>query len=179
MLALIVCVAMIQSCAYSPQPYYAQTTPAYYGNQDYQVVQGPNGVQQVVVNNNGTQFLMDYIIFTNLMNSGGYNGVIGAYNRNRSYYPMYTSSMYSRYRAVRTVPRTTFVNNYNTKYGGSSRYSNPSYRSSSGSSLRSSTPRTYSPSSSSSLRSSSPTRSSSSSSLRSSSRSSSSSSRRR
>lgn len=103
-------------------------------NPQYEVLQSPTGMQQVVVtDNSGTQFLMDYILFNQLMSSGGYNTVTNYYHVHRNSYPVYVRSNYSSWKSVGSG---TYRN-----------YSSNSYKnttpSSSGNSYRSTTPSTY------------------------------------
>lgn len=112
-LSLITVSLCMTSCQCGPQM----------GGTPYSYVQGPGGMQQVAcMNNDGTQFLMDLVLFNMLMNHGGYGSVMNHYHSYpgrftpyrggagwRSYNgPSYSPSSYSGFR--RTGPAPTFRN---------------------------------------------------------------------
>lgn len=67
------------------------------GGAPYSYMQGPGGQQMVVCHDNGTQFMMDYLLFTSLMNRGGYGAVMNNYHTYPSRYG-YNPSLYRNYR---------------------------------------------------------------------------------
>lgn len=154
------------------QPYAVQQPMVQ--QQPYDYIQGPGGQQMVACyDNSGSRFLLDYMLFSSLMNSGGYGGVTNYYhsypgrvtvwnNSYSSWRPFtgrsYTSGSwrgYSRptstYRSTTTSPST---------YRSTTAPARPSNSSSGWG--RSSTPSTYRSSSTPSYRPSSPSRPSSS-----------------
>lgn len=67
----------------------------------YDYIQGPGGNQMVVCrDNSGTQFLMDYLLFSTLMRSGGYGAVINNYHTYPGRYT-YNPAQYRGYRPFR------------------------------------------------------------------------------
>ena len=142
----------------------------------YQYIQSPTGQQMVVVrDDNGAEFLMEYMLFTSLMNSGGYNNVIHHYHTNTAVYPRYNRNAYGGWKSFngRTYSSEQY-NNYsgfrsngnskpatfkNTSPSGSPATFKNTTPSSSNSSWKSTSPRGSS--SSSGFRSSSSSRSSS------------------
>lgn len=63
------------------QPQYVPVGQVQSTGQPYDYVQGPGGQQMVACyDNSGTRFLLDYMLFNSLMNSGGYGGVMGYYH---------------------------------------------------------------------------------------------------
>lgn len=71
-----------------------------YGGQPYEYMQGPGGQQMVACyDNSGTRFMMDYLLFTTLMRSGGYGGVINHYHSNPSRFGTYNRGTYGNYKS--------------------------------------------------------------------------------
>lgn len=150
LIALIV-VASIFVISCNPNPTYVTTTTVpqnngYGYNNQYDMVNGPNGQQMVVVRDNGRSYLMEYLLFSSLMNRGGYGSVINHYHSYPSSVRVYNSS-YNNWRR----------SSYN--YSGSA---NRSYTPSTGSGFRNVKPTSGFRSSSSGSVFSTPTRSSSS-----------------
>lgn len=116
------------------QQQYAQDPP-------YNYIQSPTGQQMVVVHdNNGSQFLMDYLIFSSLMGRGGYGAVINNYHSYPSRYSTYNSS-YSSWKPFRgtTYNRNTYQS-YRPSSFRSSGGSTPVFRNTTPSSFRSTSP---------------------------------------
>ena len=143
----------------------------------YQYIQSPTGQQMVVVrDDNGAEFLMEYMLFTSLMNSGGYNNVIHHYHTNTAIYPRYNRSSYGGWKSFkgRSYSRDQYDNWHNSNNSGfrSSGNSRPATFKNTSPSSSPATFRNTTPSSpSSSWRATSPKGSSSSSGFRSSSNS--------
>lgn len=73
-------------------------------SQQYQVLQGPNGAQQVAFYDNGMQQMMEYTMFMSLMNNGGYNNVIHHYHEPYYHTHVYNSRSYGSW--SRQSPRS-------------------------------------------------------------------------
>lgn len=118
--ALAIFTVGFYSCG--PQPVYYQQQPTVvttqaqadpYYNADYQVNQN-GGTQMVVVrDNDGTQFLMDYLLFNSLYGQG-YGNVVNYYHSHHNIYRPYNSGYYSSWRRVRTSSfgRQSYSNTY-------------------------------------------------------------------
>jgi hypothetical protein len=115
---LIPILLFLASC--NSQPYYNQ-----YPN-DYQVMTSPTGQQMVVINNGGRSYLMDYLLFTNLMNSGGYTRVYNYYHSYPSSITYYNPSSYSNWRSTRMNSSSFRSNTPSTGSGFRSVNNNPS-----------------------------------------------------
>jgi hypothetical protein len=74
---------------------------------DYEVITSPTGQQMVVYNYNGNRMVLDYLLFQQLYNSGGYTGVYNYYRTNPSYFRSYTPSYYNNWKT------STFRGSYN------------------------------------------------------------------
>jgi len=75
--------------------------PAVVQPNDYEIITGPNGVQQALVYDGTTQFLMDMAMFNYLMSGGGYGTVVNYYHNHSNLYPIYDRSRYSTWRSTR------------------------------------------------------------------------------
>ena len=97
-MALAVC---LFSCYQPPQPMYQQ--------QPYQMMTSPTGQQMVMFNDNGSQVLLDYMIFQSLMNSGGYGNVLHSYRTYPQAYHPYNPQVYAGWNrsAYSPPPKTT------------------------------------------------------------------------
>jgi hypothetical protein len=140
--ALLLISISIFSCN---QPYQSQP--------QYQIITGPNGQQMVQYQDNGQTLLMDYLIWNQLYNQGGYNSIRN-YNTthtvihyNPSQYSNWKRSSYSPPSALRsnnTSTGTKFKTNNtsgfrsNTSSTFSSKPSSNGFRSSSSTGFRSS-----------------------------------------
>jgi hypothetical protein len=70
-----------------------------YAGQPYEYMQGPGGQQMVACyDNSGTRFMMDYLLFTSLMRTGGYGGVINHYHSYPTRFTPYSRAAYGNYR---------------------------------------------------------------------------------
>lgn len=87
----------------------------------YSYMQGPNGQQVVVVrDNSGSQFVMDYLLFNSLMNSGGYNSVVNYYHVHPTIGRPYNRSYYSSWKPYRgTYSGYSSGNHSSSSYSGS------------------------------------------------------------
>lgn len=74
---------------------------------DYQVYTSPTGVQQVAFYDGSSRIMMDYLLFTTLMNSGGYRNVINNYHSYPTQYRPYSNSTYNGWTA-KSMPTKTF-----------------------------------------------------------------------
>lgn len=75
------------------QPYTQYPQPVAVQQQPYEYIQGPGGQQMVACyDNSGTRFVLDYLMFTSLMNSGGYGGVTSYYHSYPSRVTIYNNS---------------------------------------------------------------------------------------
>lgn len=92
---------VLYSCG---QPtYYSQPAPVVVQQpvqQEYQIVQGPDGTQQAVFYDNGVQYIVAAALFNSWMNQGGYTYVVHHYHDNPSYYHRYDTRTYNNYRTV-------------------------------------------------------------------------------
>lgn len=113
--------------------------PAVTYSQPYQYIQSPTGQQMVVCyDNSGTQFLLDYMLFTSLMNSGGYGNVMSYYGRNRSSVTIYNNS----YSSWHSFSGRSYDNSKWSSYGRQSTYRSTNSTSTPSSSYRSTQPTT-------------------------------------
>jgi len=80
---LLVVLVTAYSCSCNTNPYPAQVyQPQVYD--DYPVYYSPSGVRMAMYSYNGTQMLMDYMLFSSLMRSGGIGSVNNYYVSHRS-----------------------------------------------------------------------------------------------
>jgi hypothetical protein len=76
-----------RTVVYQPQPNYQQPVQTVVQDSyvdDYPVYYSPSGAKMAMYNYNGTQMLMDYVLFTSLMNRGGMSTVNNYYVSHRS-----------------------------------------------------------------------------------------------
>jgi hypothetical protein len=94
-----------------------------YQNPDpYSYIQSPTGQQMVVVHDNsGAQFVMEYMLFNSLMNSGGYGSVINYYHVHPTMFRSYDRNYYSSWKPYRgTYSGYTSGNHRSGSYSTSS-----------------------------------------------------------
>lgn len=87
------------------QPAVVYTTPApVVSNNGYQVIRDPNTGQQMAVytDNSGQELLMDYIIFNQLMNNGGWGGIYSYGRSNPTRIHVYNQNVYHNWSTTRT-----------------------------------------------------------------------------
>lgn len=92
----------------------------------YEYIQGPGGQQMVACyDNSGTRFLLDYMLFNSLMNSGGYGGVMGYYHQYPSRVTVWNNSYSSWHSFNGRSYGASSYRGYNRPAGSSYRSNGP------------------------------------------------------
>lgn len=110
---MILCIMIITSCYQQPQYVAVQASQQ---GVDPQATLGTYNGQQVmyITDNRGEQFMMDYILFNSLFNSGGYNSVSTYYYGHANDYGHIYPYSSSYFHSIR--PYGGFYSSYHTAY---------------------------------------------------------------